>query len=84
MIGCDYLVTGKLNETLGDPVLSSALVLLSGFLLSLVGFAPIVRTAYPVVSYLGIAFTFAAAVFLPSFRSGGSFRFSKKQLKGKG
>ena len=84
MIGCDYLVTGKLNETLGDPVLSSALVLLSGFLLSLVGFAPIVRTAYPVVSYLGIAFTFAAAIFLPAFRSGGSFRFPKKQLKGKG
>ena len=64
MAGCDYLVAGKLTSVTGDPVLSGALVLLFGVLLSSVGFAPIVRVAYPVVSYLGLAFTILAPVYV--------------------
>ena len=84
MVGCDYLVTDKLNAVFRDPILSSALVLLFGYLLSLVGFAPIVRAAYPVVSYLGIAFTFAAVLIVFASEKRRAFRFPRKQLKGKG
>ena len=74
MGGCDYLVSDRLNAFFRDPVFSSSLVALFGILLSLVGFVPIVKTAYPVVSYLGVAFTIA----LPF----GNFFFRADRSKG--
>ncbi len=64
MAGCDYLVAGKLTALTKDPVLSGASVALAGILLSCVGFAPIVRAAYPVVSYLGSIFALVAPIYL--------------------
>ena len=58
MAGCAYLATDRLAKFSGDRVFAAPMVTLLGILISGFGFAPIVRTAYPVVSYLGLAATF--------------------------
>ena len=60
MASCAYLVTDRLTALIGDPTLCVPLVPLAGILTSTVGFASLVRTVYPIVSYLGIAATLIA------------------------
>jgi len=77
MASCAYLGIDRLRTVTGDTLLSVGLVTLSGVALSAFGFAPIVRTTYPIVSYLGLAATIAALA-LSLFRlfggeSGGNF-----------
>ena len=60
MASCAYLSAGRLSALMGDALLSGSLVTLLGICLSAFGFAPIVRTTYPVVSYLGLVATIFA------------------------
>ena len=67
MASCAYLVTDRVTALTGDPLLSAPLVTLLGILTATLGFAPIVRATYPIVSYLGLAATlFALAILLHS------------------
>jgi len=60
MAGCAYLLIDRLTALTRDCTLSLSATTLAGVLTSLVGFAPLVAYAYPVVSFLGLAATLAA------------------------
>jgi len=55
MASCAYLVTDRLTLLFGDRSLVAPAVVLLGILVAQWGFQDIVRTTYPVVSYLGLA-----------------------------
>ena len=59
MAGCAYLLIGRLTALTRDATLSVTLTTLLGYLLSLLGFAPIVTYTYPTVSALGLIATVA-------------------------
>ena len=87
MASCAFLTADRLAALTRDPLFAVSLVTLVGILLSLFGFAAIVRTSYPVVSYLGLAATlFALGYSLFDFlRKGGrgilaKFSFRKTRV----
>ena len=55
MASCAYLSTDGLIKLSGDRVFAAGVVTVCGILISGFGFARIVKTTYPVVSYLGLA-----------------------------
>ena len=61
-----YLAADRLSTLTGDRLLSLSLLTLGGILLSTLGFAPIVRAVYPVVSALGLVTTLSSLFFLSS------------------
>ncbi|HCJ01427.1 MAG TPA: hypothetical protein DHV31_00890 [Clostridiales bacterium] len=63
MASCGYLVSDRLSLLSSDRAFAAPLVTLAGILVSSIGFAPLVRTAYPIVSYLGLAVTFTVLFF---------------------
>ena len=60
MAGCAYLLIDRLTALTRDRTLSASLTTLAGYVSSLVGFAPLVAYAYPVVSFLGLVATLGA------------------------
>ena len=60
MASCAYLVNERVASLAGDRTFAAPLVTLLGILTASAGFAPIVRTTYPIVSYLGLAATLIA------------------------
>ena len=80
MASTAYLVTDRLSFFTNDPILSLPLVTFLGILTSSFGFAPIVRTTYPLVSALGLIATFVALFFF-LFRSK-EHRFDTKKKYG--
>ena len=57
MTGCNHIVTAELSSLVRDGTLAAAMTLLAGMLLAAWGFAPIVNSLYPAVSYLGLVVT---------------------------
>ena len=68
MAGCEYLVSDKLFLLTKDRVFSCVLPAFFGILFARIGFSHIVETAYPVVSALGLLFSFVAPIYMLATR----------------
>lgn len=64
MASCNHLTHQTLKEALGCQWLSIVIILTAGMTVSMVGFAPLVDTLYPLISYLGLFVSLAALVLL--------------------
>ena len=67
MASCAYLSVNGVTALTGDRAFAASIVTLLGVLVAAFGFEKVVKTAYPVVSCLGLVFTLGALC-SPAFR----------------
>lgn len=79
MASCNHLAHQTLKDAIGCEWLSITIILFAGLIVSLTGFALLVDTLYPLISYLGLLVSLAAAALLIFNRS--CFPIKNKGIK---